>query len=104
MSGKEQLKVYSQEELKEKLKELSHWTFEEGYLVREYLTKSWKETIFLLNSIAGIAEAYWHHPDMEVSFKRLKVKLITHEAGGITDRDLALAGEIEKISSLLLKR
>lgn len=61
MSGKEELKVYTEEEIKEKLKELSGWYLEGGYLAREYHTKNWKETIFLLNVMAGLAEAYWHH-------------------------------------------
>ncbi|MFN3598504.1 MAG: 4a-hydroxytetrahydrobiopterin dehydratase [Aquificaceae bacterium] len=86
-----------------KLEGLAGWHKEGNYIVREYSTKNWKESVFLFNTIAGFAEAYWHHPDVEVSFKRVRVKLTTHEVGGITEKDIKLAQEIEKIATLLLK-
>ncbi len=98
------LKVYSKEEIKEKLKEIPQWYYQDNQIVREYATKNWKETVMLFNLIAGLSEAYWHHPEVEVSYKRLRVKLTTHEFNGITDRDFGLAKEIEKIASLLLER
>ena len=104
MSGERELRVYSQQEIEEKLEGLPLWRYEKGYILRDFETKNWKETVFLFNAIASLAEAHWHHPDAEVSFKKLRVKLTTHEANGITDRDFELAKEIEKISSLLLKR
>ncbi len=104
MSGEGKLKVYSGQEVEEKLRELPLWRYERGYILRDFETKNWKETVFLFNAIASLAEAHWHHPDVEAGFKQLRVKLTTHEAKGITDRDFNLAKEIEKISSLLLKR
>ncbi len=104
MSGEGELRAYSRQEVEERLKRLTNWHYQEGFIIRDFITKNWKETVFLFNTIAGLAEAYWHHPDVEVGFKRLRVKLTTHEASGITDRDFNLAEEIEKISSLLLKR
>ncbi len=104
MSGERELRVYSDQEIEGRLKNLPGWRYEEGFIVRDFATKNWKETVFLFNAIASLAEAYWHHPDVEAGFKRLRVRLTTHEAGGITDRDFKLAEEIEKISSLLLKR
>lgn len=104
MSEQGKLKVYSEGEIEERLKGLPQWYHQNNQIVREYTTKNWKETVMLFNLIAGLSEAYWHHPDIELSYRSLKVKLTTHEAGGITDRDLDLAAEIEKIASLLLKR
>ena len=51
----------------------------------------------LLNAIAFVSEAAWHHPDLEVTWGKLWVKLKTHASGGITERDFALAREIEKV-------
>ncbi len=96
--------VFSEEEIRQKLSSLYGWSYQEGYIVKEYQTKNWKETVFLFNAIASLAEAHWHHPDVEASFKRLKVKLTTHEAKGITEKDFRLAEDIEKIASLILKR
>lgn len=104
MSEQGKLKVYSEGEIEEKLKELPQWYYQNNQIVREYATKNWKETVMLFNLIAGLSEAYWHHPDIEVSYKRLKVKLTTHEFKGITDRDFELAKQVEKLASLLLER
>ncbi|MCX8164216.1 MAG: 4a-hydroxytetrahydrobiopterin dehydratase [Aquificaceae bacterium] len=104
MSGEGELKVYSKEDIEEGLRRLPGWSFDGKFIYKDYLTKNWKETIFLLNAIASLAEAHWHHPDMEVGYKTLKVKLTTHEAMGLTHKDFLLAEEIEKIVSLLLKR
>ncbi|SNZ12084.1 4a-hydroxytetrahydrobiopterin dehydratase [Hydrogenobacter hydrogenophilus] len=99
MSEERELKTYTPAQILSKLsQELPLWQYQEGYIVREFHTKNWKETIFLANAIAYLAEVYWHHPDLELSFKKLKVKLKTHEADGITDRDFNLAKEIERIS------
>lgn len=104
MSGERELRVYSREEIQEALKGLPEWGFGENYLFREYRTKSWRETVFVFNTLAGLAEVHWHHPEVEVGYKRLLIKLTTHEAGGVTHRDVELAREIEKVLSLLAKR
>ena len=79
------------------------WSKEGETLVREYETGNWKRTIFVVNAIAGLAEAHWHHPDLEVGFKKVKVKLTTHEAGKLTDKDYRLAEEIERLVNGILK-
>ncbi|MFN3813388.1 MAG: 4a-hydroxytetrahydrobiopterin dehydratase [Aquificaceae bacterium] len=91
------LKVYTSQEAQERLaKELPEWSYQDGYLTREIYTRDWKETVLIFGAIAYISEVHRHHPNMEVSFKNLKVKLITHEFGSITERDFDLAKDIEK--------
>ncbi|WP_448584289.1 4a-hydroxytetrahydrobiopterin dehydratase [Thermocrinis sp.] len=91
----------SKEEVLEKIKEeLPQWVYKDGYIVREINTKSWKETVMLFNAIAYLAEGVWHHPDVELSFKKLKIKLKTHEANAITEKDFNLAKLIERLISL----
>ena len=98
------MKVLSKEEIDKDLSELEGWELGDGYIHKEFNTKNWKTTIFVVNTIAGLAEAHWHHPDLEVSFKKVRVKLTTHEAGGITERDIKLAKEIEALVPSVLKR
>ncbi len=98
------MKVLSKEEIDKDLSELEGWELGDGYIHKEFNTKNWKTTIFVVNTIAGLAEAHWHHPDLEVSFKKVRVKLTTHEAGGITERDIKLAKEIEAFVPSVLKR
>ncbi|RUM29648.1 MAG: 4a-hydroxytetrahydrobiopterin dehydratase [Aquifex sp.] len=97
------MKVLSEGEIQERLKDLEGWNYEGNFIVKEINTKNWKTTIFVVNAIAGLAEARWHHPDMEVSFKKLRVKLTTHEAGGTTEKDINLAKEIDELVREILK-
>lgn len=91
-------KVYSDEEVEQKLTgELSEWYLEDGWIRRYYKTDGWQATMMLVNTIGYLAEAAYHHPDLTVSWAKVWVKLKTHSAGGITDKDLELAKKIESV-------
>src|SRR5258705_12630009 len=77
-------------------KELPGWKLGHGWLRRKYSTDGWPTTLMLVNAIGYLSEAAYHHPDLEVTWGKLWVKLKTHASGGITERDFALAKEIEK--------
>ena len=89
--------VYAEAEIPAKLAEqgLTGWYLEDGWLRRKYNTEGWLTTLALVNAIGYLAEAAWHHPDLAVTWGKLWVKLKTHSAGGITDKDFALARQIE---------
>jgi 4a-hydroxytetrahydrobiopterin dehydratase len=91
-------KVYSETEISIKLAaELPHWTLENGWIRRKYKTSGWKATLMVVNTVGHLAEAAWHHPDLAVSYAFVEVKLVTHSAKGITDKDFALAKKIEEV-------
>lgn len=91
-------KVYSQEEIEERLRrELPHWYFENGWIRRKYRTSGWKASLMVVNTVGHLAEAAWHHPDLTVSYAFVIVKLMTHSAKGITDKDFTLAKKIEEV-------
>src|SRR5258706_11928657 len=91
-------KVYSETEVKTKLAaELPHWYLEDGWIRRKYKTSGWKATLMVVNTVGHLAEAAWHHPDLTVSYAFVTVKLLSHDAKGITDRDFALARKIEDV-------
>lgn len=73
------------------------WRFEGGSLRRIYRTHDWRATLMVVNTIGHLAEAAWHHPDLAVSYDRVDVGLSTHDANGITDKDFALARQIENV-------
>ena len=85
----------SPSEIQQRLKALPHWRLENGAIVREYQTDGWPTTLMLVNAIGFVAEAANHHPDLSVTWARVGVKLQTHSAGGITDKDFSLARQIE---------
>lgn len=79
------------------LETLPGWTYADGWLTRLFVTDGWRSTMLLVNAIAFLAEAADHHPDLGVHYGRVDIKLQSHDAGGVTDRDLALAAKIERM-------
>jgi 4a-hydroxytetrahydrobiopterin dehydratase len=91
-------KTYSEDEVAEKLAtELPNWYFENGWIRRKYKTSGWKGTLMVVNTVGHLAEAAWHHPDISASYAFVIVKLTTHSAKGITNKDFELAKMIEKV-------
>ena len=89
-------KTYTEDQVKEKLAgELPNWELRDGWIRRKYKTIGWPYTLMVVNAIGHLAEAACHHPDLSVSYAEVHVKLNTHSAKGITDKDFTLAGLIE---------
>jgi 4a-hydroxytetrahydrobiopterin dehydratase len=93
----EPVKVYGADEVAARLREegLTDWHLEDGWLRRKYTTDGWPTTLMLVNAIGFLCEAAWHHADLAVTWGKVWVKLKTHSAGGITDKDFALAKQID---------
>jgi 4a-hydroxytetrahydrobiopterin dehydratase len=85
-------------QIDERLKELPGWFLEDGWIRRVFKTDGWPTTLMLVNAIGYIAEAAYHHPDLSVTWARVTVKLMTHSAGGITDKDFLVARRIEDVT------
>ena len=92
-------KAYSEAEIPAKLAEhgLTGWYLEDGWIRRKFATEGWTTTLLLVNAIGYLAEAAYHHPDLAVTWGKVWVKLKTHSAGGVTDKDFALAKKIEEV-------
>ena len=78
-------------------RDLPHWTFSDGFIRRHYRTHGWKGTLMVINTVGHLAEAAWHHPDITASYAWVEVRLATHSAKGITDKDFELARKIEEV-------
>lgn len=87
--------TYDADQINERLKALPGWYYEDGWLRRVYKTDGWPTTLMLVNAVGYCAEAAYHHPDLSVTWARVTVKLQTHSASGITDKDFELARQIE---------
>jgi 4a-hydroxytetrahydrobiopterin dehydratase len=91
-------RVYTETEIGAHLqKHLPHWRYEGGWIRRRYRTNSWKGTLMVINAVGHLAEAAWHHPDLTASYAWVEVRLMTHDAKGVTDKDFALAAKIEEV-------
>lgn len=74
------------------------WNNEDNSLVKTFLFGNFVEAVSFVNKIVPLAEKAGHHPDIEIfSYKKVKVKLMTHEEGGVTDKDINLSSEIDRI-------
>jgi 4a-hydroxytetrahydrobiopterin dehydratase len=90
--------VYTPDEITQRLAaELPTWYFEDGWIRRKYKTSGWKATLMVVATVGHLAEAAWHHPDLNVSYAFVIVKLTNHAAKGVTDKDFELARKIEDV-------
>jgi 4a-hydroxytetrahydrobiopterin dehydratase len=89
----------SPEELADLLRELPEWAIEDGKLVRFWTFPDFVEAMKFVNRVAKLAEKAGHHPDIDIRYNRVKLGLISHDSGGITARDAAMARHLSKASA-----
>jgi 4a-hydroxytetrahydrobiopterin dehydratase len=89
-------KALNAAEIEEVLKTHTAWKLQGGKLIREWTFKDFVEAMKFVNRVAGVAEAAGHHPDIDIRYNQVILGLISHDAGGITRRDAAMAGRIDK--------
>jgi 4a-hydroxytetrahydrobiopterin dehydratase len=91
------VQLLSEAEIQDGISKLSGWTVagKQIQYVRKF--KDFVEAIAWINTLVAPAETAGHHPDIEISYNKVTINLTTHDAGGLTAKDFALA---EQISSL----
>jgi 4a-hydroxytetrahydrobiopterin dehydratase len=87
-------------EIEQVLKTHPAWKLQAGKLVREWIFKDFVEAMQFVNRIAGVAEAAGHHPDIDIRYNRVLLGLISHDAGGVTERDAAMVNRIDRELSI----
>ena len=95
--------VYSEEQVQAGLAELDGWELRDDRLRKRFTFRTFLRAIAFVNSVAYLAEAAGHHPDITINYNRVTLRLITHSEGALSDRDFSLAREIdEKLASKLV--
>ena len=89
-------KTLNSAEIEEVLRGDPEWKLQNGKLVREWTFKDFVEAMSFVNRVADLAEAAGHHPDIDVRYNQVTLGLVSHDAGGITQRDAAMANRISK--------
>ncbi len=87
----------SDDEIQERLKTLAGWKYEGGALVREYTFADFAAAFAFVVRLALLAEKANHHPDIDIRYNKVRVGLVSHDSGGVTGRDVSMAGEIGKL-------
>ncbi len=91
-------RTYTQTEIESRLSaELPRWSLKDGHICRRYETHGWKGTLMVINTVGHLSEVAFHHPEISASYDWIEVRLMTHDAGGITDMDFELAKKIEQV-------
>ena len=85
-------------EIQRALGALPGWSRRGDALTKSYTFKRFPEGIVFIQRVADVAERMDHHPDIDVRYTKVTFQLSTHDAGGITSRDIELATQIEKLA------
>ncbi|HTV04029.1 MAG TPA: 4a-hydroxytetrahydrobiopterin dehydratase [Acidobacteriaceae bacterium] len=91
------MSVLSTEVVQERLKPLHGWVLVDGKIVREATFNDFVAAMAFVNRVAAEAEAAGHHPDIDIRYNLVRLALISHDAGGLTQSDFGLATVIEGI-------
>jgi 4a-hydroxytetrahydrobiopterin dehydratase len=85
------------EQIQTSLKELPGWELKAGKLHRELKFKNFVQAFGFMTQAAIVVEQMNHHPEWSNVYNRVTIDLTTHEAGGISQRDIELAQKINKL-------
>ena len=89
----------SDQQLQQALSTLPNWTLESGSLVQQRTFKDFVAAMSFVNAVAQLAETLGHHPDIDIRYNRVRLALVTHDAGGITSNDTAMARKINDLAT-----
>jgi len=72
------------------------WQIQAGELVRTFKFEDFLAAMRFVNRVAELAEQAGHHPDIDIRYSRVRLALVTHDAGGLTGKDFNLAAQADK--------
>ena len=90
--------LLDEEEIEQRLDELGDWEREGDEIVKVFEFDDFGAAMAFVNAVAGLAERYDHHPDIDIRYNRVTVALSTHSEGGITAKDVDLALTVEGLA------
>ena len=89
--------LLSSNEITKALSNLSDWNVHDGQIKSEFIFSNFVEALSFIVKIGVLAEKADHHPEIWNVYNRVSITLSTHDAGGITDKDIMLASEITNL-------
>jgi 4a-hydroxytetrahydrobiopterin dehydratase len=79
------------------LASIPNWQLQDATIMRTYEFKDFPAAIKFVEVVAALAEQAWHHPDIDIRWNKVTLTLTTHDAGGLTEKDFALARKFDKL-------
>ena len=91
------MKTYSEEMIQSELTELKGWEFTANGIEKKFVFSDFTQALGFIVQVGVMAEKRNHHPELFNVYNKVTITLTTHDAKGVTDKDLDLAKAIEKI-------
>ena len=95
------IQALSSQEIDASLQRVPHWGREGSDIVRTFTFPKFEGSIQFVNQVAVEAEKADHHPDILVQYNKVTLRLSTHDAGGLSERDFAFATVADRLASRL---
>lgn len=86
--------------IKSALGTVPKWARKEATISRTYQFKDFPAAVRFVNAVAELAEAAWHHPDIDIRWNKVSLTLTTHDEGGLTKKDFVLAQKFDRLPDL----
>ncbi len=90
-------KLLAKGEVAKRLVKLDGWSYEAGFIAKQFEFRRFLDGIRFVDRVASIAEEHEHHPDIQVRYTTVKLSLQTHSEGGVTEWDFELAAAIDEL-------
>ncbi|TRX03941.1 4a-hydroxytetrahydrobiopterin dehydratase [Flavobacterium gawalongense] len=91
------MKTYSEESIQSQLKELKEWQFSNNGIEKKFKFIDFTQALGFIVQVGVMAEKRNHHPELFNVYNKVTIRLTTHDANGVTDKDIDLAKAIEQI-------
>jgi 4a-hydroxytetrahydrobiopterin dehydratase len=91
------MKTYTEATAKSKLASLKKWQFKDDGIFKAFTFKNFSEALAFMVQVGLLAEKQNHHPEWTNVYNKVSIRLTTHDSGGLTDKDFALASEIDAL-------
>ena len=85
-------------EISYRLESLPDWKVESGILIRTFAFEDFLSSLTFVNRVGELAERVGHHPDIDIRYNRVRLALVTHDAGGLTEKDFDLAAKAQSLA------
>jgi len=89
--------LLSEAEISSRLQSLPDWKVESGVLSRTFAFEDFLSSLTFVNRVGEVAESAGHHPDIDIRYNRVRLGLVTHDAGGLTEKDFDVAAAASKL-------
>ncbi len=85
----------TKDEVKARLQQFEGWERDGDEIEKKFAFADFRAAVAFVNRVADLAETADHHPDISIKYDRVKLTLSTHSEGGVTEKDFALAAQID---------